>query len=251
MSRLGNILAVIGLTGLVVGSTGCATKKYVQQNVVDPLEAKIGNVDKKVDIKTAENANRITELDRKTEQGISNAQSSADAAARAAAQAAQTAQAAQQLAQKNSAELGQVKNEVENIDNYQQAKAATLLFGFNRANLTKEDKEQLDQLAQSVASLKHYVIQVRGYTDKVGSPDYNLQLSRRRADAVVRYLTAEAKIPLVRIYMMGYGEDQPVASNSTRKGRKENRRVEVNVLVPPSELAQAGPASSPGAAQQR
>ena len=80
--------------------------------------------------------------------------------------------------------------------------------------------------------MKHYVVEVQGFTDRTGSKLYNLQLSERRADAVVRYLTAEKNVPLVRIHRIGYGIDKPTAPNNTRKGRKENRRVEVRVLTP-------------------
>ena len=61
-----------------------------------------------------------------------------------------------------------------------------------------------------------------------------LQLSRKRADAVVRYLTLEKQIPLVRVYVAGYGEDAPAAPNDTRQGREENRRVDVSILAPQS-----------------
>ena len=90
-----------------------------------------------------------------------------------------------------------------------------------------------EAIAQSIAGLKHYAIEVTGYTDKVGDRQYNLQLSRRRADSVVRYLTENGKIPLVRIHTLGYGEDMPAADNKSRDGRKQNRRVEVKVLAPP------------------
>ena len=80
--------------------------------------------------------------------------------------------------------------------------------------------------------MKHYVIQIQGYTDKTGSKEYNLQLSQKRANAVIRYLTTNGKIPLVRIYSMGYGESDPAAPNATRKGRELNRRVDLTVMVP-------------------
>ena len=75
-------------------------------------------------------------------------------------------------------------------------------------------------------------MRVQGYTDWTGSKAHNLQWSRRRADAVVRYLTAKHNIPLVKISLLGYGEDSPVAPNKTRDGRKENRRVDLKVMAP-------------------
>ncbi|MGH9447236.1 MAG: OmpA family protein, partial [Terriglobia bacterium] len=111
----------------------------------------------------------------------------------------------------------------------------------------------LDQLIQQAKGLKHYAIQVQGYTDTSGPKGFNLQLSQRRAQAVVRYLTLNGDIPLVKVYSLGYGEAAPAVSNRTRKGRQQNRRVDVTIMVPQipgqqtSQSAQAQPAA--GASQ--
>lgn len=230
--RSAGVAALGAAIVLAMLSAGCATKKYVQNEVVTPLEAKIGGVDKKVDQKSAENAQQITDLDRKTEKGISDAQSSADSASKQATEAGQQAQQAQQLAQKGVDQANQVAQQVENIDNYQSVKSATVLFPFDKSTLTTDAKQELDSLGQTFSGLKHYAVEVKGYTDHSGPKAYNLELSRRRADAVVRYLTEQEKVPLVRIHLLGYGEDAPVGSNHTRQGRKDNRRVEVTVMAP-------------------
>jgi outer membrane protein OmpA-like peptidoglycan-associated protein len=229
-------------------SAGCATKKYVQSNIqsnVHPLEVKLDNTNKQV----AENSERITDLDKKTEKEISQAQTSADTANQLANRAQQAAMDARGLAQQGISDAAAVKQEVENADNFQSAKKATILFGFNKSKLTSEDIETLDNLAQTVSGMKHYVVEVRGFTDNRGQKQYNLQLSRKRADAVVRYLTLEKQIPLVRVYQAGYGEDDPAAPNKTRDGREQNRRVDVSILTPQSsgtaELQQGqGPSSN-------
>ena len=130
------------------------------------------------------------------------------------------------------------------MDNYQPVKDEKVLFRFNRSDLTSEDKQKLDELAQSVASMKHYALEVQGYTDKTGTKDYNLELSRRRADSVVRYLTEVHNVPLVKIHMLGYGPDKPAQPNNTREGRKENRRVEVRILAPQLASAQSAQTQS-------
>lgn len=218
----------IALSPLLFLATGCvATRKFVR-NTVDPLDTHINKVDKQ----TAANAQDIRDVDRRAEAGISQAQNSADNANQAASTADQHAQAANQTAEKGLSAANQAQNMVNNIDNYQATQHATVLFGFNKSELTATDKENLDQVAQTVSSLKHYVIEIQGYTDTTGPKQYNLQLSQRRANAVIRYLTLNHNIPLVRIYSLGYGESAPVAPNSTRDGRKENRRVEITVMVP-------------------
>lgn len=234
------IMAVGTASLLILLTAGCATKKFVRQNVSD-LETKIGGVDKKVDTKSSELGTSITDLDHKTESGIAEAQKKADDAGQAASKAQTDAQAANTLAQKGVDEAARAQQQVENVDNFQPVKSETVLFKFNHSDLTPEDKDQLDTLAQSVTGMKHYVIEVAGFTDKVGDVQYNLDLSRRRADTVVRYLTENGKVPLIRIHNMGYGEDSPAADNKSRDGRKQNRRVELKVLAPPA-TAQAGAA---------
>ena len=234
---------VIALGPMLLLTTGCiATRKYVR-NTTTPLESRISKVDQKVDQKTSQNAADIRALDDKTEAGISEVRASADKANQSASQADQHAQQARQVAEQGVSEANKAQEMVNNIDNYQASQRATILFGLNKSTLTKDDMQRLDQLSQSVASLKHYVIQIQGYTDKTGSKEYNLQLSKQRADAVIRYLTTDGKVPLVRIYSMGYGESDPAAPNSTRKGREQNRRVDLTVMVP--QMPEAAQQSTP------
>ena len=241
-------VAGIAVVALILATAGCATKKYVQKTI-SPLEMGLHKVDQKVDQKTGENADQIRNVDRRAESGISNAQNSADQANKAAGTADQHAQGARQLAQQGVSAANQAQEMVNNIDNYQPTQHATVLFGLSKSTLSADDQQRLDQLVQTVKPLKHYAIQIQGFTDKTGSRQYNLQLSQHRAEAVVRYLTLNGNIPLVKIYSLGYGEAAPASPNSSRKGRKANRRVEVTVLVPQmpgqeSPSAQAAPGQS-------
>lgn len=224
-TKLSALSAVVMLALL---STGCATKKYVGK-MISPLETRLG----KNETKTSENTQQINQVDQRATEGITSAQNKADEASQQATQAGQAAQSAQNLAQKGVDQATSVDQKLENADNYQVTKTATVLFGFNKSQLTDDDKQQLDQIAQTASSLKHFVIQVQGYTDATGSTKYNLELSRRRADAVVRYLTEKNNIPLVKVSLLGYGEDSPAAPNKTRDGRKENRRVQITIMAPP------------------
>ena len=77
----------------------------------------------------------------------------------------------------------------------------------------------------------NYVLEIQGFTDASGGAASNLELSRKRADEVVRYVTLKHNIPLRRIHVLGLGEDAPNADNSNRAARKQNRRVDINVYA--------------------
>ncbi len=217
-----------GLIAVALLTVGCATKKYVR-NRIDPLEARLG----KLDERTSENSTRITEVDQKSERGIAEAKQQAEDATGQATEAGKAAQAANQLANKGLTEVELVRRDLENAHNFRAAKTGTILFAFDSSQLTDEDKQQLDALAKTVEPMNRFLIEVQGYTDTIGSKEYNLTLSERRAEAVTRYLTMVHNIPLIRIYKLGYGEESPAAENTTREGREMNRRVEVRILTPP------------------
>ncbi len=101
-----------------------------------------------------------------------------------------------------------------------------------------------------LGSAKSYILEVTGGTDSVGSAQYNYDLSQRRADAVVQYLAAKYDIAPHRFYLIGIGKDQYVADNNTADGRKQNRRVEVQLLsnMSSEQQAQRQPAASSGQA---
>jgi len=105
-------------------------------------------------------------------------------------------------------------------------------FKFGKANLPDEAKARLDEVVQQLkANPNGAYIEVEGYTDNVGSKEFNHRLGMERAEAVKRYLYQEHQIPLHRINVISYGSDNPVAPNKTRDGRAKNRRVVIKVLV--------------------
>ncbi len=120
---------------------------------------------------------------------------------------------------------------VENLDNYKPVNDTTVLFGFDKAELTRKDKQTLDDFAQQMQSQKHYIIQVEGYTDSTGPADYNYQLSQRRADAVIQYLAQKYDVPAFKIFLIGLGKDNPVGQNTSAAGRAKNRRVDVRLMT--------------------
>jgi len=242
---------------LALVGTGCATKKHVRQ-VVGPVETRVGSVEKR----TAEQAaalgdvennvsrvdERAMEADRKAAaagQAAQQAQGKADSAQLRADNAHTLAGQAQQMADQTRNRLTDV---VGNLDNFQHVTTESLFFGLNKSKLTKEEMQKLDDAVAKLQGNNNYVLEIQGYTDKTGSAQTNLELSRRRADEVVRYLTTKHNVPLRRIHVLGVGEDVPDADNSTRAARKLNRRVDVNVFARSVETASTG--AAPGAAPQ-
>ncbi|HYE66041.1 MAG TPA: OmpA family protein [Pyrinomonadaceae bacterium] len=142
------------------------------------------------------------------------------------------AKAAQETADAAVAGVNATNERISALDDYVPQETTTINFRVNSAVLSRDAKAQLDEIATKALNIKGYVIEVTGYTDSTGSVARNRVLSQRRADAVVRYLAENHRIPLRRIVTpFGYGETQAVADNRTRTGREQNRRVEVKVLV--------------------
>jgi OOP family OmpA-OmpF porin len=101
-------------------------------------------------------------------------------------------------------------------------------FDFDKSNIRPGDAAILDEAAATLQANPNVAVNVNGYTDAIGTVEYNIGLSNRRADAVVNYLT-EKGIPSSRLIPHGFGKSDPVATNDTPEGRAQNRRVE---LVP-------------------
>jgi len=104
---------------------------------------------------------------------------------------------------------------------------AHIQFGFDSAMLTDNGKLNLDEFGKALTGgLASMSFIVAGHTDSVGPEAYNLDLSRRRAEAVVDYLVAQFGIATNRLTVQGYGETRPIDDNGTAAGRANNRRVE-------------------------
>jgi outer membrane protein OmpA-like peptidoglycan-associated protein len=227
--------------------TGCATKKYVAKSIA-PVEQRVTGVEGKnteQDTKIAANATQIDSVDKdlsRTKEHLTDtdakvsaaaaAAAAADAKAAAAANAAMTADSKGQkgietgtMAAKS---VDTLREDVRN-GKFKMTKSDTVLFGFNRKNLSDEAKAQLDTFVQSLDGLSRYIVEIQGFTDKTGSPVYNDMLSQERAEAVARYL-ATHKVPLRNITMMGTGVAE--GEQKTRDERAQGRKVDVRIYVP-------------------
>jgi len=108
--------------------------------------------------------------------------------------------------------------------------ASGLLFDVDSSRLRSESKKNLDNLASSLSSFGDSKLLLVGHTDSQGSDEYNLSLSRRRADAVGSYLESRG-VSSMRVQTSGRGETEPVATNDSDSGRQSNRRVEVAIYA--------------------
>jgi len=104
-------------------------------------------------------------------------------------------------------------------------------FKTNKYDLDKNAQTALDDFAGKVKALnEQYYVEIQGHTDDTGARKLNDELGERRADEVRRYLSRTAQLPLNRMSTISYGDTLPAASNKTKKGRAENRRVVIVVL---------------------
>jgi outer membrane protein OmpA-like peptidoglycan-associated protein len=229
------VLATIVALG--VGSSACATKKFVRTQVGD-VNSKIETLNKSVEEtqeRTKENEQKITQVDAKANQvGIwakdaqsaaTTAQSSAntagvkaDAAGAKADVAAAKAETIDQLAKRLLYEVVLSENQDS--------------FTFGSAELPQAAKARIDQLVEELkADPRGSYIEIEGHTDDVGTKEVNERVGLERAEAVKRYLYEAHQVPLHKINIISYGEDKPAAPNKTKAGRAQNRRVVIKVLA--------------------
>ena len=202
------ILLVAGLT-----VTGCASKKYVQEQVANSesvTNGKIGEVQTSVE----GNQKEITAL----HQTDAEMQKQLDKISATAKEALNRAKKAGKLAEGTF--LGETILTDEDVR-----------FGFDNYKLSDEAKAALDAFAaQVIAKNVGAYVEIQGYTDNIGSESYNLSLGYKRAEKVMKYLATEKGFPLHRMNVTSYGEYKPIADNSTREGRAQNRRVTLVVM---------------------
>lgn len=104
-----------------------------------------------------------------------------------------------------------------------------IFFDFNSAVLKQESKSELEKVVAWLKENPSIKIEIGGHTDNIGSTEYNLELSRKRAESVKIYLT-NRQIPEYRLVSQGFGSSQPIAPNNTESGQKTNRRIEFRIL---------------------
>lgn len=103
-----------------------------------------------------------------------------------------------------------------------------ITFRYNSDEIESASLKPIKQTAHALKKYPDHTVRVAGYTDSLGNPNYNVDLSQRRAKAVAMELVKEG-VPAKNVSFIGYGAANPVASNKTREGRAQNRRVELEI----------------------
>jgi len=217
-------ILAIPIAALVLGgSTACATKKFVRTSVGE-VNGKVDSVGKAVEEtqeRTRQNEGRIAAVDQKADQAAQSAQQANNAAGEAR-NAADVAAGKADAVDKASKRLVYEVVLSEDQGN----------FKFGKTALPDEAKAKLDDMiAQLKADPKGAYFEIEGYTDSVGDKKMNERIGLERADAVKRYLYEQHQVPLHKMNAISYGEEKPIAPNTTKAGRAQNRRVVIKVLA--------------------
>jgi len=233
--------SVVGLMlalGTVTLGVGCATKKYVRNNVEQSskeLSARIDSNDQAVNQAIKSTDGQVSELNNITRehgQKINTLDNGVKQVDQKAQQAMSTGQQAQTTANKAVTDVSTLDGKFQNRNRYAVLNQEQVRFKFNSAKLDDQGKKVLDDLAAKLKENPDTILVMEGHTDSTGPADYNIQLGQKRLDSVVRYLVVEQDVPMNRISNLSFGPAKPLNTNKGKEARAENRAVVVRVMGP-------------------
>ena len=201
-----------------------ARKNYVKRQT-DPIRDRVNELD---DL-TAANGKAIKDTDARAQAGIKMASDKANDADQHAIDVGKKATMAQQSAQQASARIQTVETVVGNIDQYKASNQTEIRFKPGQTVLSKNAKDALDEMANSVKGQRGYIIEVQGFSS--GKGQIAIENSQKMAESVVRYMVLNHEIPVYRIYLVGMG-NAPVAGDDADAKTKHisGGRVEISLL---------------------
>lgn len=182
-------------------------------------------------------AHQRDQADAARAQSLSEAQQAQQQAATAKHEASLAEQKAEEYRQQREQELAHLQQVLSHIaDTRRTANGLVVTLGsnsvrfdFDKADIKPQDREVLSRVAGVLMSVEGYSIHIFGYTDDVGTQDYNLKLSERRAQAVRDYLVQSGLDPKI-ITTKGYGKSDPRVSGDSAAAHAANRRVEIGLV---------------------
>ncbi len=204
-----------------------ARKNYVKRQT-EPIRDRVNELD---DL-TASNGKAIKDTDSRAQAGIKLASDRANEADQHALDAGNKATMAQQTAQQATQRLQTVETVVGNIDQYKASNQTEIRFRAGQSMLSKNAKDALDEMANTVKGQRGYIIEVQGFSS--GKGQTAISNSQKMAESVVRYLVLNHEIPVYRIYLVGMG-NAPVApvANADQNAKPKHMsggRVEISLL---------------------
>jgi outer membrane protein OmpA-like peptidoglycan-associated protein len=197
-----------------------ARKTYVRRQT-DPIRDRVNELD---DL-TASNSKTIKDTDSRAQAGIKLASDKADAADQHAIDAGNKATMAQTTAQQATTRIQTVETVVGNIDQYKASNQTEIRFKPGQTMLSKNAKDALDEMANTVKGQRGYIIEVQGFSS--GKGQIAIQNSQKMAESVVRYMVLNHEIPVYRIYLVGMG-NAPVEGAEAK--HISGGRVEISLL---------------------
>jgi len=220
-----------------------ARKNYVKRQT-DPIRDRVNELD---DL-TAANSKAIKDTDARAQAGIQLASNKANEADQHAIEAGNKATMAQQSAQQATTRIQTVETVVGNIDQYKASNQTEIRFKPGQTVLSKNAKDALDEMANSVQGQRGYIIEVQGFSS--GKGQIAIQNSQKMAESVARYMVLNHEIPVYRIYLVGMGNAPAAGTDADAKTKHiSGGRVEISLLK--NDLEQLSSNSSAPAPDQQ
>lgn len=230
-------LIVFLVAGPLVLPAGCASKKFVQVKL-EKSEKQVGQRLGMLETTLSQEKDRLSRVGSQVTEVLASADEAnrqADQAASKAAQAFSTADRATGMAEQALAKGEETDSRLRRLraNRYKRDLVETVVitFGFDKWELDDAAQTALVDAVKELMENPTLMVDLEGHTDSVGSARYNLELSQRRTEAVRRFLV-EKGVDLPRIQSIGAGEVHPVADNTARDGRAQNRRVVIKLFIP-------------------
>jgi outer membrane protein OmpA-like peptidoglycan-associated protein len=140
--------------------------------------------------------------------------------------------ATNQVTSTNTQAIGHANQRFTTLDQYETKGSITINFANGKATVSKKDRDQLTDFVKSAADTPGYMIEVQGYASTTGPAALNQRLSSERADAVLAIIQQTGIVPMTRILApAAMGTSNEIASDHTRSGQAQNRRVVVTIVV--------------------
>ena len=214
-------LAVFVALAAAVGSSGCASKKFVRSSVGstnDKVKSLVERLEE-TQMRTGRNERRIAEVDART----GEATRAAEAAHGVATGASRSARAA-------GARVAAIEKASKKLVYDVALTADEANFAFGDAELPDDAKVRIDGMIHAlIDDPQNVFIEIEGHTDDRGPHAVNMKVGLARAQAVQKYLYDVHQVPLHKMNIISYGEEKPATSNKTEAGRAQNRRVVIRI----------------------